>query len=122
MNVEIVSTSLVTRETSAPRRSAFWVSTDRSCTCRNAFVRNVARPASVARKIRTFATYDETPVTATPTAAASTSAATSPGRAPPGELIPRSTVCWTAIGTTTRPAVETRATRPGDPDATGDLG
>ena len=35
-NIEIVSTSLVTRETSEPRRSVFWVSIDRSWTCRNA--------------------------------------------------------------------------------------
>ena len=43
-NVEMVSTSLVTRETSEPRRSVVWVSTDRSCTCRKAFVRSVASP------------------------------------------------------------------------------
>ena len=54
MNVLIVSTSLVTRETSAPRRSVFWVRTDRSWTCRNAFVRSVASPPSVTVNSRTF--------------------------------------------------------------------
>jgi hypothetical protein len=54
MNVEMVSTSLVTRDTSDPRRSAFCVSTDRSCTWRNARTRNDARPDSVVRKSRTF--------------------------------------------------------------------
>ena len=44
MNVEMVSTSLVTRETSDPRRSAFWVSTDRSWTCRNARTRRRRQP------------------------------------------------------------------------------
>ena len=38
-NCDSASTSLVTRETSEPRRSVFWVSTERSCTCRNATVR-----------------------------------------------------------------------------------
>ena len=40
------STSLVTRETSAPRRSVFWVSSGRSCTCRKALIRSVASPRS----------------------------------------------------------------------------
>ena len=40
------STSLVTRETRAPRRSVFWVSTGRSWTWRNALIRSVARPRS----------------------------------------------------------------------------
>lgn len=53
-NIEMVSTSLVTRETSDPRRSVFWVSTDRSWMCRNALSRNVASPASEARKSRTL--------------------------------------------------------------------
>ena len=53
-NVEIVSTSLVTRETRAPRRSVFWVSVDRSWIRRNAVVRSVARPASVAVNSRTL--------------------------------------------------------------------
>ena len=43
MNVLIWSTSLVTRETRAPRRSVCWVSTDRSCTCRKPRTRSVAR-------------------------------------------------------------------------------
>jgi hypothetical protein len=54
-NVEIVSTSVVTRPTRPPRRSAFWLSIDRSCTCRKAATRKVANPASVDRKIRTVA-------------------------------------------------------------------
>ena len=41
----IVSTSEVTRETIEPRRSAFWVSTDRSWMCRKAVTRKVAKPA-----------------------------------------------------------------------------
>ena len=45
MNVEMVSTSLVTRETSEPRRSAFWVSTDRSWTCRKARTRRRGQAA-----------------------------------------------------------------------------
>jgi len=49
MNALIWSTSPVTRETSAPRRSLLWVSIDRSCTCRNALPRKVARPCSVDR-------------------------------------------------------------------------
>ncbi len=49
MKVLIVSTSLVTRETSEPRRSAAWCSTDRSCTRRNARTRSEARPFSVVR-------------------------------------------------------------------------
>ena len=40
------STSLVTRETSTPRRSVFWVSSGRSWTCRKALIRSVARPRS----------------------------------------------------------------------------
>src|SRR6478735_6103703 len=38
-NIEMVSTSEVTRETSDPRRSVFWVSTDRSWMWRNALIR-----------------------------------------------------------------------------------
>ncbi len=49
MNVLMVSTSLVTRLTSEPRRSAAWCSTDRSCTRRNARTRRAARPFSVVR-------------------------------------------------------------------------
>ena len=54
MNVLIVSTSLVTRETSEPRRSACWCSIDRSWTCRKARARSVASAVSVVRKSRTF--------------------------------------------------------------------
>ena len=46
------STSLVTRETSAPRRSVFCVSSGRSWTWRNALVRSVARPRSEVVKSR----------------------------------------------------------------------
>ena len=56
-NIEMVSTSRVTRETSEPRRSVFWVSSDRSWMCRNALIRSVARPLSDARNRRTFTTY-----------------------------------------------------------------
>src|SRR5436309_1023263 len=44
-NWDTWSTSLVTRETRAPRRSVFWVSSGRSCTCRNALIRSVLRVA-----------------------------------------------------------------------------
>jgi hypothetical protein len=54
MKVEIVSTSLVTRDTKEPRRSAFWVSTERSWTWRNARTRRLASPLSVVRKSRTL--------------------------------------------------------------------
>ena len=40
------STSLVTRETRAPRRSVFWVSSGRSWTWRKALMRKVASPRS----------------------------------------------------------------------------
>ena len=46
------STSVVTRETSAPRRSVFWVSSGRSWTWRNALIRSVARPRSAVRNSR----------------------------------------------------------------------
>ncbi|CNG49533.1 Uncharacterised protein [Mycobacterium tuberculosis] len=49
MNWLIWSTSPVTRDTSAPRRSPLWVSIDRSWTCRNAFTRSPARPPSDVR-------------------------------------------------------------------------
>ena len=53
-NIEIVSTSDVTRETSEPRRSVFCVSIDRSWMWRNALSRNVASPLSEERKSRTL--------------------------------------------------------------------
>ena len=52
------STSVVTRETSAPRRSVFWVSSGRSWTWRNALVRSVARPCSEVVKSRVVMAYD----------------------------------------------------------------
>ncbi len=69
MNWEIVSTSLVTRLTRAPRRSVFCVSTDRSCTRRNAVVRSCASPASVAVNRRRLTTYEQKPVSSTTSAA-----------------------------------------------------
>ena len=47
MNTVTVSMSLVTRLTSAPRCSACWCSSDRSCTCRKALVRTSASPRSL---------------------------------------------------------------------------
>ena len=44
MNCEIWSTSLVTRETSDAAPLGVLVQHDRSCTCRNAWIRRVARP------------------------------------------------------------------------------
>ncbi len=109
MNWEIVSTSLVTRLTSAPRRSVFWVSTDRSCTRRNAVVRSCARPASVAVNSRRFTTYEQNPVSRTTTAAPPTSRVTACTSGPPPALMPVSTVCCTVTGTMTRPTVATTA-------------
>ncbi len=53
-NIEMVSTSEVTRDTREPRRSVFWVSTDRSWMCRNARIRNVDSPFSDAVNSRTL--------------------------------------------------------------------
>ena len=50
----MVSTSLVTRETSAPRRAVLWVSIDRSWMCRKPLTRNVASPLSLLRNNRRF--------------------------------------------------------------------
>ena len=55
-NIEIWSTSLVTRETIEPRRDALSVSVDRACTWANALRRSVANPRSDARKSLTFMT------------------------------------------------------------------
>ena len=107
-NCETWSTSLVTRETSEPRRSVLWVSSGRSCTCRNALIRNVARPRSAAVNSRAVIRYDEMPVTTIATAASTDICTTKPMSMPPVPslpLRPRSSVCCTAIGTTTRPAV-----------------
>ncbi len=49
MKVLMVSTSPVTRDTSDPRRSEAWCSTDRSWTRRKALVRKASRPSSVVR-------------------------------------------------------------------------
>src|SRR5690625_6920523 len=72
----MVSTSLVTRETREPRRSAFWVSTVRSCTCRKVRVRSWARPRSLARNSRMFTSEDATPATTTTSSASPAVAAT----------------------------------------------
>ena len=53
-NIEMVSTSEVTRETSEPRRSVFWVSIDRSWMCRNALIRKDDSPFSDAVNRRTL--------------------------------------------------------------------
>ena len=71
-NIEMVSTSEVTRETSEPRRSVFWVSTDRSWMCRNALIRRDDSPFSDAVNSRTLTKYEHSAVTATPTMARST--------------------------------------------------
>ncbi len=52
-NCETWSMSEVTRDTRTPRRSEFWVSIDRSCTCRNASTRSWASPRSLATNRRT---------------------------------------------------------------------
>ena len=57
-NCDTVSTSDVTRLTSAPRRSVLCVSTGRSCTCRNALIRIVASPCSELIASRTVVRYD----------------------------------------------------------------
>ena len=57
------STSLVTRETRAPRRSVFWVSSGRSWTWRNALIRSVARPRSEVVNSRLVIRYDAKLVT-----------------------------------------------------------
>ena len=111
-NSEIVSTSDVTRETSDPRRSVFWVSTERSCTCRNARTRRDARPASVALKSRTLTNAEHTPAPNRHRAAATTRTTTRATSGPPGARIPMSIVCWTAIGTTTRPTAARTASAP----------
>ena len=109
MNVLIWSTSVVTRDTSVPRRSLFCVSTDRSCTWRNARVRSAASPASLEMYSRTFIRYDAPAVTSTATAQMATAPRTYPRSGPPGPPSPESMTCWTAIGTTTLPAVATSA-------------
>ncbi len=48
-NCDIWSTSLVTREVSAPRRCSDWVSADRSWMCPNARIRSVASADSDVR-------------------------------------------------------------------------
>ena len=65
------STSLVTRETSAPRRSVLWVSNGRSWTCRKALIRSVARPRSEVVKSREVMKYDAVLVTRIASPAAS---------------------------------------------------
>ncbi len=80
----IWSTSLVTRETSEPRRSDCWCSIERSWMCRNARVRRLASAVSLVRNSRTFITYAEKAVSATAPAESDTSRPTRPRSGPPG--------------------------------------
>ena len=121
MNVEIVSTSQVTRETSAPRRSVLCVSTDRSCTCRKALTRSAASPVSAVRKSRTFIAYADTAVTSTATAAAPTAQRTRARFGAPVAANPLSIVCCTAMGTTIRPAVASEREQQGGAQAVVEL-
>ena len=109
MKVLIWSTSAVTRETRAPLRSLFWVSTERSCTCRKALRRRVANPDSVARYRRRFIRNEQIIVITSKTAHVMTMVVTKPRSGPPGPAMPLSVICWTAMGTMTLPAVATRA-------------
>ncbi len=97
------STSLVTRATRAPRRSVFWVSRGRSWTCRNALIRSVARPRSELVKSRLVMAYDAQLVTTRAAAATSPISTVNRTFGPAGSPSPWSSVCWTAIGTTTWP-------------------
>ena len=105
------STSLVTRETSAPRRSVFWVSSGRSCTCRNALIRSVARPRSDAgeQPRRSSGTTRRRSPRSRPRRRSRHPGRRSATSGPPGAVSPRSRVCCTAIGTTTRPTVASTA-------------
>ncbi len=92
-NCDTVSTSDVTRLTSAPRRSVLWVSTGRSCTCRNALIRIVARPLSELIASRTVVRYDATAVTRMPPVQITHIHATYDMSGPPGPDSPLSIVC-----------------------------
>ncbi len=109
MNCEIVSTSEVTRETSEPRRSLPWVSSVRSCTWRNALIRNVASPLSVARYslrfIRTCAVVVKDSSETAITTAFSTNCMSGVG----GATMPLSITCWIVIGMITFPTVANSA-------------
>ena len=121
-NIEMVSTSQVTRETSEPRRSVFWVSTDRSCTCRNALVRSVDSPVSDAGTAGRSTKYEHSAVTATADhGEAARSAARSRRRDPPRRGCPRRWCCWTANGTSSCPPSTSDRQRDGDPDAAAEL-
>ena len=115
-NCETWSTSLVTRETRAPRCSVFWVSSGRSCTCRNALIRSVASPRSEAVNSRAVMKYDEIPVATIATAASIAIETTKETSTPSGPLMPRSRVCCMEMGTTSRPAVPTAASRSVQPN------
>ena len=105
------STSLVTRETRAPRRSVFWVSTGRSWTWRKALIRSVARPRSALVKSRLVMKYDATAVTTIASAATRPITTMKRTSGPSDPLRPRSRVCWTTIGMTTWPMVASTARR-----------
>ncbi len=106
------STSLVTRETRAPRRSVFWVSSGRSWTCRKALIRRVARPRSEVENNRVVMAYDAQLVTTIATAAIRPTQTVKETSGPPSPRMPWSRVCCTAIGTTTWPSeASTASTR-----------
>ena len=106
---EMVSTSLVTRDTSAPRRSVPCVSTDRSWTCRKARRRSVSSPRSLERKSRTLAYACAQVPASSPTSATRHIAATRAPLGPPGARMPPSIACCTATGTSTRDIAESTA-------------
>ena len=105
------STSLVTRETRAPRRSVFWVSSGRSCTWRNALIRSVASPRSDVVKRRMVIRYEAKLVTRIASPATSPIVTVNPTSGPPSALRPWSRVCWTAIGTMIWPTEASTARR-----------
>ena len=108
-NVEMVSTSEVTRETSDPRRSADWVSAERSWTWRKVRTRSWASPRSLVRYSRTLTRALTWPVTISTARPTAHTASTRPTSGPPGARMPWSVACWMTTGTTMRPAVATRA-------------
>src|SRR5947207_5209664 len=110
-NPLIWSTSPVTRETRAPRRSVCWCSIDRLWTCRNTRVRTAASAVSLTRNSRYIMRYPAPTATSRTAAVNATTSATMPRSGPPDARSPRSMPCWIATGTATRPAVMTTASR-----------
>src|SRR5439155_17019188 len=74
----IWSMSLVTRDTSAPRRSDCWCSIDRSWMCRKVRVRSPASAVSLTRNSRTFIRYPQVTVTVSTASVTATTVATPP--------------------------------------------